>query len=125
MCDSVPSARYSSVSNVLHLWDISLIPTYRVYRLYDIYLYIWRILHSSTVSVGLTQARPNYTKRIIIIVLQLLLWLPALYTNSKLSRLVFQVALSLPLSFEKLLILAVEKTSSRTLHHGRRLLWKA
>ena len=37
MCDSVPSARYSSVCNVLRLWRISLIPTYRVYRLYDIY----------------------------------------------------------------------------------------
>ena len=35
MCDSVPSARYSSVCNVLRLWNISLIPTYRVYRLYD------------------------------------------------------------------------------------------
>ena len=33
MC--VPSARYSSVCNVLRLWNISLIPTYRVYRLYD------------------------------------------------------------------------------------------
>ena len=32
---SVPSARYSSVCNVLRLWRISLIPTYRVYRLYD------------------------------------------------------------------------------------------
>ena len=35
MRDSVPSANYSSVCNVLHLWNISLIPTYRVYRLYD------------------------------------------------------------------------------------------
>ena len=32
---SVPSTRYSSVCNVLCLWRISLIPTYRVYRLYD------------------------------------------------------------------------------------------
>ena len=38
MCDSVPSARYSSVCNVLRLWRISLIPTYRVYRLYDKYV---------------------------------------------------------------------------------------
>ena len=30
MCDSVPSARYSSVCNVLRLGRISLIPTYRV-----------------------------------------------------------------------------------------------
>ena len=36
MRDSVPSARYSRVSNVLRLWSISLIPTYRVYRLYYI-----------------------------------------------------------------------------------------
>ena len=35
MRDSVPSVRYSSVCNVLRLWRISLIPTYRVYRLYD------------------------------------------------------------------------------------------
>ena len=35
MRDSVPSTRYSSVCNVLRLWNISLIPTYRVYRLYD------------------------------------------------------------------------------------------
>ena len=39
MRDSVPSASYSSVCNVLHQWNISLIPTYRVYRLYDIYIY--------------------------------------------------------------------------------------
>ena len=37
MRDSVPSARYSSVYNVLRQWRIWLIPTYRVYRLYDIY----------------------------------------------------------------------------------------
>ena len=36
MHDSVPSASYSSVCNVLRQWSISLIPTYRVYRLYDI-----------------------------------------------------------------------------------------
>ena len=31
MRDSVPSARYSSVCNVLRQWRIWLIPTYRVY----------------------------------------------------------------------------------------------
>ena len=36
MHDSVPNVRYSSVCNVLRQWSISLIPTYRVYRLYDI-----------------------------------------------------------------------------------------
>ena len=38
MRDSVPSTRYSSVCNVLRQWNILLIPTYRVYRLYDIFL---------------------------------------------------------------------------------------
>ena len=33
MRDSVPSASYSSICNVLRQWSISLIPTYRVYRL--------------------------------------------------------------------------------------------
>ena len=37
MRDSVPSARYSPVCNVLRQWKTSLIPTYRVYRLYDDY----------------------------------------------------------------------------------------
>ena len=40
MRDSVPSARYSSVCNVLRQWRIWLIPTYRVYRLYDIIIYM-------------------------------------------------------------------------------------
>ena len=31
----VPNLSYSSVCNVLCQWSISLIPTYRVYRLYD------------------------------------------------------------------------------------------
>ena len=35
MRDSVPSTRYSSVCNVLNQWRIWLIPTYRVYQLYD------------------------------------------------------------------------------------------
>ena len=35
MRNSVPSARYSPVCNVLRLWRIWLIRTYRVYRLYD------------------------------------------------------------------------------------------
>ena len=40
MRDSVPSARYSPICNVLRQWKTSLIPTYRVYLLYDIYMYI-------------------------------------------------------------------------------------
>ena len=35
MRDSLPSPRYSPVCNVLRQWKTSLIPTYRVYRLYD------------------------------------------------------------------------------------------
>ena len=35
MRDNVPSASYSSVCNVLRQCNISLIPTYRVYRLCD------------------------------------------------------------------------------------------
>ena len=35
MRDSVPNPRHSPVCNVLHQWKTSLIPTYRVYRLYD------------------------------------------------------------------------------------------
>ena len=37
MRDSVPNPRYSPVCNVLRQWKTSLIPTYRVYRLYDTY----------------------------------------------------------------------------------------
>ena len=48
MRDSVPSARYSSICNVLHQWSISLIPTYTVYLLYDIYIYIYLLESSST-----------------------------------------------------------------------------
>ena len=36
--DSVPSPRYSPVCNVLRRWKTLFIPTYRVYRLYDVYL---------------------------------------------------------------------------------------
>ena len=38
MRDSVPSPRYSPVCNVLRQWKTSLIPTYRVYRLYDTFV---------------------------------------------------------------------------------------
>ena len=37
MRESVPTARYSPVCNVLRQWKTSLILTYRVGRLYDIY----------------------------------------------------------------------------------------
>ena len=35
MRDSVPSARYPPICNVLRQWKTSLIPIYRIYRLYD------------------------------------------------------------------------------------------
>ena len=35
MRDSVPSARYSPICNVLRQWKTSLLPISRVYRLYD------------------------------------------------------------------------------------------
>ena len=38
MRESVPTARYSPVCNVLRQWKTSLILTYRVYRLYDNYI---------------------------------------------------------------------------------------
>ena len=41
MRDSVPSVSYSSICNVLCQWSISLIPNYRVYRLYDYYSYCY------------------------------------------------------------------------------------
>ena len=40
MRDSVPSVRYSSVCNVLRQWRIWLIPTYRVYQLYDYFKFL-------------------------------------------------------------------------------------
>ena len=36
MHDGVPSQGYSAICNVLRQWKTSLIPTYRVYRLYDV-----------------------------------------------------------------------------------------
>ena len=50
MRDSVPSASYSSVCNVLRQWSISLIPTYRVYRLYDTALHC-KILHCTVIII--------------------------------------------------------------------------
>ena len=40
MRDSLPSARYSPICNVLRQWKTSLIPIYRVYRLYDTYIIV-------------------------------------------------------------------------------------
>ena len=53
MRDSVPSASYSSVCNVLRQWNIPLIPTYRVYRLYDILVSNWLIVVLMTIRLGI------------------------------------------------------------------------
>ena len=37
----LPILRYLGICNVLYMWHIRAIPTYRVYRLYDIYIYIF------------------------------------------------------------------------------------
>ena len=72
MRDGVPSARYFSVWNVLRLWNISLIPTYRVYRLYDTLL-CWH-LQLSVANVAITalimitiigQSQRNVTSSVI------------------------------------------------------------
>ena len=52
MRDSVPSTRYSSVCNVLRQWRIWLIPTYRVYRLYD---RVYRLYDAWTVMLPVYQ----------------------------------------------------------------------
>ena len=51
MRESVPTARYSPVCNVLRQWKTSLILTYRVYRLYDSYSYSYSYSYSSPVDL--------------------------------------------------------------------------
>ena len=62
MCDSVPSPRYSPVCNVLRQWKTSLIPTYRVYRLYD--KRVFRVAVNTYVPIfwGLQTCNGEYTK---------------------------------------------------------------
>ena len=48
--ESVPSARYSPICNVLRQWKTSLIPIYRVYRLYDILIIIITFPYSTCIS---------------------------------------------------------------------------
>ena len=55
MRDSVPSASYSSVCNVLRQWNISLIPTYRVYRLYD---RVYRLYDIDSMIIGASLSEP-------------------------------------------------------------------
>ena len=51
MRDSVPSPRYSAICNVLRQWKTSLIPTYRVYRLYDTLSYMLSGLFQPTYAL--------------------------------------------------------------------------
>ena len=53
MRDSVSSPRYSPVCNVLCQWKTSLIPTYRVYRLYDMYIY--KYINSNYINIAKIQ----------------------------------------------------------------------
>ena len=71
MRDSVPSARYSPICNVLRQWKTSVIPIYRVYRLYDkrkkqvlkskVHLDYFNKLHDNFVLVPADKAIYNVT----------------------------------------------------------------
>ena len=63
MRDSLPSARYSPVCNVLRQWKSSLIPTYRVYRLYD-KKPKWRFLTSRGTHLNCAIMSMTYTHSI-------------------------------------------------------------
>ena len=62
-CD-VPSVRYSSVCNVLRLWRIWLIPTYRVYQLYDttclMQIILRRYMYACEKHTPINEALINY-----------------------------------------------------------------
>ena len=60
MCDIVPSARYSSVCNVLHQWRIWLTPTYRVYRMIELLFQDIRLAVNVLKLRLLLHLRPNY-----------------------------------------------------------------
>ena len=68
MRDSLPSARYSPICNVLRQWKTSLIPIYRVYRLYDRYNIIYKkdfsVAENTYVPTfrGLQTCNGEYTK---------------------------------------------------------------
>ena len=63
MRESVPTARYSPVCNVLRQWKTSLIVTYRVYRLYDIGPML--SLQMPEEPRGMTISRAEDTTRVI------------------------------------------------------------
>ena len=67
MCDSVLSARYSSVCNVLRQWRIWFIPTYRVYtsmiqatrkNIELRYYFFPNIVSTELVNIGMIPRRP-------------------------------------------------------------------
>ena len=61
MRGSVSSARYSPICNVLRQWKTSLIPIYRLYRLYDyklliLFIYIFQaVLRARAVNARATR----------------------------------------------------------------------
>ena len=63
MRDSVPSPRYSAICNVLRQWKTSLIPTYRVYRLYD-----KEDFAQQYDKCGARSGSPQFNIRIIIVI---------------------------------------------------------
>ena len=61
MRDSLPSARYSPVCNVLRQWKTSLIPNNRVYRLYDYLLvYFGKTLILANLAIRSTRMHFSY-----------------------------------------------------------------
>ena len=64
MRDSVPSASYSSVCNELRQWNIPLIPTYRVYRLYD--MMNTQVIHSGVYGINTAEIQMCITLSYII-----------------------------------------------------------
>ena len=68
MRDSVPSGSYSSVCNVLRQWNIPLIPTYRVYRLYDnrSFLFCSRTF-SPIIIIGIVYCHKIIDKQLIVL----------------------------------------------------------
>ena len=83
MRDSVPSASYSSVCNVLRQWNILLIPTYRVYGLYDRQGYL-SILAMIQVTFDLSRMILEQ----LTVVYYILLECPHILNNCKLQMLI-------------------------------------
>ena len=48
---SLPTLRYLVLCNVLHICNVWAIPTYRVYRLYNIYIYSYNATYACYIIV--------------------------------------------------------------------------